>query len=56
MLKSLNRIRNRNLDNYDKIYPSNNISNNIYDLDNFNVETIRAIFFDELTPFLVSAY
>lgn len=55
VLKSLNRIRNRNLDNYDKIYPSNKISM-YYDEDNFNVESIRAIFFTMLTPFLTSAY
>jgi len=55
MLKSLNRIRNRNLDNYDKIYPTKTISHG-YDKDNFNVETIRAIFFIKLMPFLTSAF
>lgn len=55
MLKSLNRIKNRKLDDYDKIYPTNFIPNN-YDQDNFNVESIREIFFGMLSPFLTSAY
>ena len=54
-LKLLNRIKNKMLDNYDKIYPERSIPSE-YDKENFIVQQIRELFFTKFLPFIKHAY
>jgi len=55
MLKYLNRIKNRKMDNYDKVYYTENIPAN-YDRETYIVQQIRELFFSELVAFLKPAF
>lgn len=54
-LRKLNRVKNRNLDNYDYV-TSGSKTESEYDHDNFIVNTIRNIVFEEFVPFLRPAF
>mmetsp|Transcript_30244 Transcript_30244/g.46246 ORF Transcript_30244/g.46246 Transcript_30244/m.46246 type:complete len:176 (-) Transcript_30244:5273-5800(-) len=54
-MKLLNRIKNKMLDNYDKVYPENNIPPE-YDRENYIVQSIRNLFFSKFLPFIKPAY
>jgi hypothetical protein len=55
VLKSLNRIKNRKLDNYDKIY-NKFLNSEMVESDNFIVGTIRECFFEMFVPYLIPAF
>ena len=54
-MKILNRIKNKMLDHYDKIYFHDNIPLEI-DQENMKVNSIREIFFNIMMPFITPAY
>lgn len=54
-MKILNRIKNRMLDNYDKVYLSESIPMQI-DQELMEVNTIREMFFTILKPYLTAAF
>ena len=54
-LKLLNRIKNKAFDNYDKVYPNDNIPDDV-DPENLKIVQIREAVFRMLEPYLTPAY